>query len=210
MIRARRHSSGFTLSEIMVAVVLFALFATTLLAILTMALRSMTRSDRLVNAQRNVMAINEVISTELRTAVVNESSTGYRSLSPVPPSTAVLAPSSVGGTSAQLTFNVPRRGVYDPCAASFNPADPANYQVVRYYVSVSGREMHREVKLYTTSGALISTVDATVAETEDGLFTFSATLTGSDLVTLTLTCTEGTGPGSEVFSIRNVVCIPSS
>ncbi|GEM_PF-2436588 len=208
--RAAGKQNGFTLAELIITLLIFSLCATTLLTILSMALRQITRTDKVVNAQRIASASMECISNELRTAVINDSSTGYKSLSPLPPPTAVMTPGAVGGSSSELSFSTVNNYAYFPTSITFNEMDAAIYQKTRYYVSANGKELHREVKQYDSTGTVTSTDDMIITEVENGSISMSVTLLTSSTVQISLTCTMGNQGATSVFSLKSRLFIPAS
>ena len=201
---------GFTLAELIVTIMIFSLCVTTLTTILSMALRQISRTDRNTNAQRIASASLECISNELRTAVINGSSTGYKSLSPQPNPTAVLAPGTVGGTGTEITFSTVNNYAYFPTSITFNEMDSAIYQKTRYYISTNGKELHREVKQYDSTGTVTSTDDMIVSEVENGSIAMTVTVLSSSSVQIQLTCTVGTQGTTSVYTLKNRIFIPAS
>lgn len=208
--RINSRRKGFSLAELIVTIMIFSLCVTTLVTILSMALRQISRTDRNVNAQRIASASLECISNELRTAVINDSSTGYKSISSDLAATAIMTPSAVGSSSDELSFNTVNNYAYFPTSITFNESDPAIYQKTRYYVSTNGKELHREVKQYNSSGTVTSTDDMIVTEVEDGTITMSVTLLSPSSVQIQFTCTVGTEDTTSVFSLKNRIFIPAS
>ena len=202
--------NGFSLAELIVTVMIFSLCVTTLVTILSMALRQISRTDRNVNAQRIASASLECISNELRTAVINDSSAGYKSISPLPLPTAVMTPNAVGGSSSELSFSTVNNYAYFPTSITFNEMDSAIYQKIRYYVSTNGKELHREVKQYNSTGTVTSTDDMIVTEVEEGSITMNVTLLSSSSVQIQLTCTVGSQGTTSVYSLTNRIFIPAS
>jgi len=215
----RKYRKGFTLAELLVTMLLFTMFSTTLLGVLTLSLRYLARADRLISAQKSASMTMDFISNELKNAVINPTSTGYLSISPIPATaTAVLVPTPTTSTASEIRFTTvnpdsrnPAMSTYratcDPSSTSYSTTDRANYQTVRYYIAVNGREVHRELKKYDANGLLTRTTDDVVAQVDEGLITMSFTISQSDLVTITITCRAGTGQDSETFSSTSKIFI---
>ncbi|MHC9541594.1 MAG: type II secretion system protein J [Vulcanimicrobiota bacterium] len=208
--RMHFRRKGFSLAELIVTIMIFSLCVTTLVTILSMALRQISRTDRNANAQRIASASLECISNELRTAVINDSSTGYKSISSDLAATAIMTPSAVGSSSTELSFSTVNNYAYFPTSITFNEMDSAIYQKIRYYVSTNGKELHREVKQYNSTGAVTSTDDMIVTEVEDGSITMNVTLISTSSVNIQITSTVGTQGTTSVYSLTNRIFIPAS
>jgi len=121
-----------------------------------------------------------------------------------------MTPSAVGGSSTELSFSTVNNYAYFPTSISFNESDSAIYQKTRYYVSTNGKELHREVKQYNSTGTVTLTDDMIVTEVEDGSITMNVILLSSSSVQIQLTCTVGSQGTTSVYSLTNRIFIPAS
>lgn len=215
------RKKGFTLSELMVTIVLFGIFSTTLLTMLTLSLRYMTKANTSINSQKTVATISDCMTNEIKTALINGTSNGYKYVTPTPPPapTAFLDPPTNITTdnrnkSNQVKFSAINAKnfditTYDPSSTSATMLDTTNsnnFQTVRYYVSGDQKSIHREVTRYDPTLGNTVTVDTTIGESEIGTFTLSSELISSDLIKITITEFKGAMP---VNLLSRQVFVPS-
>lgn len=179
---------AFTLSEICVVVVLFALFSTTALASLNLSLAQWGYVARRINATSSARFAMSTMVNELRQALPNPTSLGYRSLTPAVSPTGVLKPNANARTSTELVFTEVDPDAYNPAASGFDSGNPALYRRVRYYVQ-GGTTLRREMTTYTSGGSVASTRDDLVARAQ--ALSLSVTWQAADLFDLAVSVTEG-------------------
>lgn len=203
-----RRRRGMTLVELMVMAVIFSLFATTVLSVLTIALRYWTQSNQRVLAEQNLRVAMQAITSELRQGVPDADvaganpATGYLSLSPAVPPTAVLTPNANTVGANYLAFTEPNPTNYDPSQTTFSAADPSNFQRVRYYVS--GGSLRRERVQWSSAGAVTSTVDdALVSASSSGIIALTVQYLSATTFTVAVTTREG----NSQYSLSSTVTV---
>lgn len=186
-----RRPRALSLSEIVVVVALFGLFATTALAGLNLTLGYWRTISSTVDAVSSCRLVTGTMANELRQGVPNpapgSTSTGYRGLQPPVDPTAVLVPNANSPIASELVFTEPDPARYDPLNSSFDPEDPSYYRTVRYYVV--GGTVRREIKTWTSSGSVASTVDGVLASVDSA--SLQATWRAPDLFDLEISCIRG-------------------
>ncbi|MFH0803457.1 MAG: hypothetical protein V2A78_13875 [bacterium] len=181
--------TGFTISEVMVAAVVFLLFSTSVISVLTLGMNYLQVGQVKILAQGNARAAADCITSELKQAILNPNSvTGYPGISPAILPSAVLCPNSNTRTAGSITFTEPNPANYTPYTTGWNYENAANYQTVRYYVS--NRTVYREMKRFDADGNQISITNDPIAQTPGGTITLSFTYVSSQLFTVTVTSSE--------------------
>jgi len=195
--KALSWRNGFTLSEVMITVVIFLLFMMSLLGMLIMGLRYLNKANSEIIAQQNCRNILETITTELRQAMPNPAPgiTGYLSISPPVEPTAVLYPNNNVKTANYIKFTEPNFSYYDPSSLTFNAADPQNYQQVKYYIN--NNVLYREVKTIDSAGTLSEPTSFALAETPGGSLSMTAKYLTSNKFEISVTVTENKGHDTE-------------
>lgn len=191
----RQRRNGFTLTETLVALFLFALFGLSAVASLTMALRQWGILSKKVNASQNARFVTGIISAELRQGVPNPSSFGWSGQS-LPEPTAILVPNAANPTTNTLTFNEPNPANYDTLAPGWDPSNPDNYRTVTYTVVQGGNESQitREEINYTGGTANSSTEVVARGDFLDLSFEY----VGVNAVNIIVRARQGTPPNYNV------------
>lgn len=181
---------GFSLAEVAVVIALFALFATTALASLNLAMAQWKEVGQRVDAAAACRFLTTTLSTEMRQGIPNPApgTSGYQAISPPVSPTAVLLPNANQRTTAEVAFTEADPAVYEPLSPGFDPSNPSLYRRVRY--SVAGGTVARRVETFDSTGSLVGTSTATVISQDQ--VTLQATWLAPDLVTLEVSCTRGT------------------
>lgn len=166
-----------TLTEVLVATFLLALFGLAATAALTLAMRQWNQVGQRVNAVQNARYITTAIATELRTAVPAPcTSLGWQTVSPklgIGNTTAVLIPNfnTTGGAgaafvnppsqqvSSALNFTKPAP-TYNPTAAGFDITSPTLYKAVQYSSGSSGGVYNVTRVSYSYSAGGTATLDS--------------------------------------------------
>lgn len=185
----QRKRSGFTLSEVMVVAVVFLLFSTSLISVLTLGMDYLQVGQVKILAQGNTRAVADCITSELKQAILNPNSvTGYPSISPAILPSAVLYPNSNTRTANSITFTEPNPANYAPYTTGWDYENAVNYQTVRYYVS--NRTVYREMKRFDADGNQTSITNDPIAQTSGGTITLSIAYASSQMFTVTVTSSE--------------------
>lgn len=192
-----RSGRGFTLAELTVWLVLYALVATTVLGTMILAVRAWSASMARVHVQQTVRLSLSAMAAEVREGIVDPDpggalpSTGFAGISPAVAATAILMPNANSINASELTLTVPFGDNYDPSRSGWSSTDPSNYRRIRYYMK--GAALHREQVTWSSSGAVAATVDDVLAApTASGTLQFSTTYLSPTSVTVTLYAAEGT------------------
>ncbi len=192
----RERGRGFTLAELTVLLLIFSLFATTVLATLTLALRFWTHFNQELSAEQTARTAMDVITDELRQALPDtdpggtNSATGYRSISPAVPPTGILQPNANATSSTQLIFTEPNTANFDPSSSGWVASAPSNFQRVRYYVL--NNAVRREQIQYDSSGNVIAdTDDMVVTASSTGSVSLSFGYLSADTLNVTVSANEG-------------------
>jgi len=192
----KRRNYGFTLAELMTAVVLFLLFGTSLTAMLIMGMDYWQQASLTTETQEGARSAADWIATELRQAIpdpdpgqAGHPPTGYRSISPAVEPTGVLTPNANETEADSLLFTKPNAANYDPVQVGWNSASPANYQQVEYEVQAGDRLM-RTVRTYDESGRLADSRSDTLTSLTGGSVALTVTRLSNSLYRLNLACAK--------------------
>lgn len=165
---------AFTLAEFTVAVTVFAIFSTSLVATMGLCMRYYRQTRDRVQAAQNARVALAVISSEFRQAVRIPAN-----------ASAILDPATNNGTNNQIIFT--------EVTSNFNPAaidNQTGYQKIRYYVS--GTSLMREVTTLDSSGAATSTTsNMVVSASSTGTLALSFTRLAENSSAIQVTSREG-------------------
>ena len=198
------------LTELLVAVLIFMLFSTAMLATISMALQAYRDTDRQDRLQQAVQSVFNALSLELRQAIPDSDPggtnppTGYLSIVPLVAPTGVLAPNANQPNNSSIIFTEPNPNNYNPSLAGWNSASPINYQKVRYYIQ--GSQMLREIITYNANGSVATTQTDIVAElTSGGNLAISCVYQSPTLFTVTV----NGNLGSDNYSLNSNIYLAS-
>jgi prepilin-type N-terminal cleavage/methylation domain-containing protein len=184
--------SGMTLPEVMVAAVIFLLFSTSLISVLSLGMDYLQIGQQKILAQGNARMVADCIISELKQAIPNpNATTGYPGITPAIVPSAVLYPNSNNRSADYIIFTEPNPLNYAPYTSGWSYENASNYQTVRYYVS-SGT-VYREMKRFDSAGNQVSVASDPVARTSEGTISLSFSYLSGRLFSVSVTSSEKDG-----------------
>lgn len=147
----RRQTSGFTLVEMLVVIMLVAIFALVALGAVRMALGQWGTMQHRFRAAREARFLLTTMENELRQGIPwRDAVDGYLRIGPNASPTALLRPNTTAPESAELEFTEPHPQYYLPLESVWNAEAAANFRNVRYWVR-GGTQVVRQAQAHDES-----------------------------------------------------------
>jgi prepilin-type N-terminal cleavage/methylation domain-containing protein len=192
----RKRNKGFSLPELLVALVVFMLLSTSLVCAVSLGLRYWMGVIDRVNTQQSTQTACNAIASELKQAIVDPDpgtngnpATGYMSVVPAIAASGILYPNANTVSTNYVDFTEPNPLLYDPSSAFFSATNPSNYRRVKYYLL--NNTIYRNVKTYTSSGIEASNSTAPLVQSTTGVLTLTAVYSSPTSLRLIIFSREG-------------------
>jgi type II secretory pathway pseudopilin PulG len=175
-------NKGFTIPEVLTAMLTFVVLFLIIITSFVLAMRFMNTTEKKIAANNTCQGALDMIVSEVRQGTPNldpgygRTPSGYLAIKPPIAKTAILKPNSRAKKSSEIVFNQPnfaKLGTMTTSNFVFDRIRPEAYQQVKYYVGTSGEnkgKLIREANPIGTGSNLMSGTRSVIAEAELGEF----------------------------------------
>jgi type II secretory pathway pseudopilin PulG len=205
------NRKGFTIPEVLTAMLTFVLLFTIIVSSFVLAMRYMTTTEKQVAANNICQGALEMIASELRQGVPNldpgygRTPSGYKAI-PGIGKTAVLMPNEKNKTSNEIIFTEPNFSKLSSMSLStfkFEKIYPYSFQRVRYYIGTTGNDKGKLIRQANPIGdksQLLTGTTSIIAEAEQGEFVLTAKYVSPRSLEVILQIVRKTGAKTEVLA----------